>query len=482
MRHLLLPFFLLGSIFCHAQLYTSASSNLPANATRQSMDVRAADLDGDGDPDIVKANEFQPNNILLNDGQGVFSNAPSGTLPAVNKDSEDVVVADFNGDGHPDLVFCSEDNITLGQTNVHEYYFGDGAGHFSAAPFQLPDSEANAVINADLNDDGHSDLLFGNKGTTTVLINNGDGTFANESNRVPAIQRTTQDLALADVDSDGDPDLMAGNEDGNLLFINDGTGHFADESAQRLPQGVNMETRKLTFGDVDGDNDLDVFVSNVAFIPGKNPQNRLYLNNGTGHFSDATANNLPADTYHTIDAIFEDADLDGDLDLVLGNVFGAPLRAYRNDGTGIFSDATSELLGQEYYLDALGVIAADLNGDGLRDLYVCHRKTPQNNAKDLLLLRNAPSSVTDKGGKEPTVLLYPNPATRFFYILSEKWPVSAVSLLDLDGRKIAELETYQVADGILKCALPREPLRKGGAYAVELRTKKQTIRRVLFAG
>ncbi len=483
LKSLLLPAALfLFAKTAQAQLYTNSPANLPATATKQSMDLQAADLDSDGDLDIVKANEFQANNILRNNGQGVFTAAPAGSLPAVNKDSEDVAVADFNGDGHLDLVFCSEDNITLGQVNVHEYYLGDGTGKFTAAPFQLPDSEANAVITADINGDEKPDLFFGNKGTTTVLINNGDGTFANESNRVPAIQRTTQDLALADVDGDGDMDLFAGNENGNLLFINDGTGHFADESAARLPQGVNMETRKVAFGDVDGDNDADVFLSNVAFIQGKNPQNRLYLNDGTGHFSDATATNLPADTYHTIDAIFEDVDLDGDLDLVVGNVFGGPLQVYQNDGKGVFSDATAEVLGQNYFIDALGVIAADLNGDGLRDLYVCHRLTPQNNSKDLLLLRNTPVSVKDKKSKEPTVLLYPNPASTHFFLLADVSQVDSVRLLELDGRKVADLQTYQITDGIFKCLLPNTSLRKGGAYAVEIHSKKQTLRRVLFVG
>ena len=361
----------------------------------------------------------------------------------------------------------------------HGDAFGDGTGQFTKAPFPLPDSEANAVIAADLNGDQKPDLLFGNKGATTVLINNGDGSFANESSRVPALQRTTQDLALADVDADGDPDLFAGNEDGNLLFINDGTGHFTDESAARLPQGVDMETRKVTFGDADGDNDPDVFLSNVVFITGKNPQNRLYLNDGSGHFSDATATHLPVDSDHTIDAIFEDADLDGDLDLVLGNVFGAPLRVYKNDGAGVFTDATVAVLGQEYAIDALGLIAADLNGDGLRDLYACHRKIPQNTGKDLLLLRNLPVSVKDKRATEPTVLLYPNPAAGHFFLLAGVSRPDSVRLLELDGRKVADLQYIEVGDGIYKCALPAG-LR--GAYAVEMLVKKKVVRRVLFVG
>ena len=80
------------------------------------------------------------------------------------------------------------------------------------------------------------------------------------------------------------------NEDGNKLLINDGNGVFSDESSIRLPQGLNIETRKVAFGDVDGDEDLDAFLSNVMFIPGKDRQNRLFINDGNGNFSDSTAN------------------------------------------------------------------------------------------------------------------------------------------------------------------------------------------------
>jgi hypothetical protein len=76
---ILLPLF---PYWANAQLYTDASANLPNNGARgPSMDVRAADLDKDGDLDLVFAREFQPNVILLNNGTGVFTNAPAGRLP-----------------------------------------------------------------------------------------------------------------------------------------------------------------------------------------------------------------------------------------------------------------------------------------------------------------------------------------------------------------------------------------------------------------
>ncbi len=459
--------FCLLPIFAQAQLYTNASANLPNNGARNpSMDVRAADLDGDGDLDIILANEGPPNTILLNDGQGNFTNGTIGNLPQENHDSEDVAIADFNGDGHLDLVFCSEDDIVLGFTNVHEYYFGDGTGSFTPAGYQPPDTEANAVIVAEINGDTFPDLLFGNNGGTGVLINTGsEGTFSEAPERVPQINRTTQDLAMADVDGDLDLDLFEGNENGNLLHINDGTGFFTDETTARLPQGLNLETRKVTFGDVDNDDDLDIFLSNVGFIPGKNRQNRLFINDGTGHFTDATATQLPSDLDHTIDAIFDDVDLDNDLDIVVANVFGAPIKIYENDGNGFFTDATISVLGQSYVRDALGVIAADFNGDGLRDLYICDRNTPQNNQKDLLLLR-APITSTIAPSTDSDLVLYPNPVKDFFYLQTGQENINTLSIMNVEGKVICHLTPEKIGAGLYLCKVGHQRMPSGVYWAV----------------
>ncbi|MCU0353993.1 MAG: FG-GAP-like repeat-containing protein [Cytophagales bacterium] len=363
--------------------YRDASDNLPElGARKASMDVRAMDVDQDGDLDIVLANEFQPNSILVNDGKGNFTDESEARLPQVVHDSEDVAIADFNGDGLTDLVFCSEDD------KVHEYYLNKGKGFFQSAPYKLPDSEANAVITFDVNKDKKPDLVFGNNGPNAVLINKGDGTFTVENNRLPGLKKVTQDLAAVDVDSDGDLDIFEANEDGNALLLNNGKGFFTDATATHLPKDPNIETRKASFADVDKDGDPDLFLSNVRFRPEKDIQNRLYINNGKGKFANETSRRLPKDEDHTIDGIFEDVNKDGHMDIVLANVFGGPIKVYANNGKGEFTDATTQLLGKTYVRDALGVIAADLNNDGKKDLYFCDRFNPAVGKKDLLLLAN----------------------------------------------------------------------------------------------
>jgi hypothetical protein len=451
-----------------AQLYTDASANLPDNGAKgASMDVRAIDVDRDGDLDIILANEFQTNTILLNDGQGVFTKAPTGTLPQEIHDSEDIAVADFNNDGFVDIIFCSEDDIHQGITNVHEYYLGDGTGKFTVAPYQFPDSEANAVITFFINNDSFPDVVFGNKGVNAVYLNNGDGTFELDADALPAISRTTQDLAFADIDRDGDMDLFAGNENGNVLYLNDGMGKFTDISSTNLPQGLNMETRKATFGDIDGDLDADLFLSNVMFIPGKNIQNRLYLNDGTGKFTDVTAAQLPVDSDHTIDAIFEDVDLDGDLDILVANVFGARMKVYRNDGTGTFEDATDAIFGATYIRDALGVIAADFNGDGARDLYICDRFMPAQNKKDLLLLHAPVTAVATTSTKDNSIRIYPNQIADEFFVESPAKPIASMIIKNLEGKLIDTIK-LEVQDEITWRGSLKHLSLPSGMYIMEV--------------
>ncbi|MEL6639521.1 MAG: FG-GAP-like repeat-containing protein, partial [Bacteroidota bacterium] len=132
-----------------------------------------------------------------------------------------------------------------------------------------------------------------------------------------------------------------------------------------------------------------MFLSCVAFIPGRDIQDRLYLNDGDGFFTDVTATHLPPATIHTLDGVFDDADGDGDLDLfTVGlDLVGekSPVRAFLNNGQGVFTEATETVLGDLYPIRGLGILIADLNRDSLNDIYACDRKTLTDNTKDVLL-------------------------------------------------------------------------------------------------
>lgn len=475
MKTIIITLCLCYSSTAYGQIFTNASTNLPNNGAKgQSMDVVAVDVDGDKDLDIVLANEFQANTILINDGKGNFKNGTAGKLPQIIRDSEDIAYADFNGDGFVDLVFCSEDDIVMGKTKVHEYYLGDGKGGFTSAPFILPDSEANAIATADINRDGFPDIILGNKGKNTVLINDGKGNFAIENNRLPSDEKTTQDLAFVDVNGDGILDLFEGNEDGNELYIGNEQGYFTKVTETHLPKDFDIETRKICFADIDRDKDMDIFLANVEFKPGKDPQNRLLINNGNGIFTDKTAAQLPADEDHTIDAIFEDVDGDKDMDLLLANVFGAHIKCYFNDGNGNFTDNTLDVFEEYYVRDALGIIAADFNGDGLRDLYICDRYNPNKVQKDLLLINAGTTKVASFDDKPNDYKLFPHPVGNTFSVNIDTEDIESISLINQCGEYISPVGFTMVKQGIFTCTIENNRIADG-LYYVKIATRSSSL-------
>lgn len=375
-----------------APSFRDASDQLPPTVEGMTMDAKPVDVDLDGDLDLMLAMEHVANILLINDGTGRFTDQSTMRLPPTPHDSEDIAVADLDGDGDPDLVVVSEDD------KVDEILLNDGSGHFHPGPRLPVEDETNAIESLDFDGDGNIDLLLGNKGQNRLLLGQGDGSFHDATKeRLPALTDITQDVELGDVDGDGDADILVANHDRNRLLINDGHGYFSDQSAERLPlRRAPEESREADFGDVDGDGDLDVLFANIrGFVRDADPRNRLLINDGSGYFTDQTEARLPADTDRAFDADLIDLDGDGDLDVITANanatisngqrqVVAMPYAGYRNDGTGHFAHDPS-LLPASAVGKGFDVEPADFDGDGVLDLYLAGR-----GSHDRLLLHTMP--------------------------------------------------------------------------------------------
>ena len=239
--------------------FEDATASLPAPAAEgmATMDAVAADLDGDGDLDIVTPQEWRLNRVLVNDGRARFSLAPEALpvppadelrLPPqhagkpLKKDSEDVSVADFDGDGALDFIVVTEDDQRLGRANVHQYFRGLGRWRYARVNNQIPDSVANAVAHADITGDGKPDVLVAGDGQDRLLVNNGKGGFADETEkRLPRETAIAQDVEFFDADKDGDLDIVFGLEGGHPLA----RAHARDRAKAHSPTKPRAACRPL---------------------------------------------------------------------------------------------------------------------------------------------------------------------------------------------------------------------------------------------
>lgn len=404
------------------------SGNLPfdpGDDIKDSLDVELADVDGDGDLDMfvmegsASLAAFQ-NLLWINDGSGRFTDETAARLPLTPNNSTEIDLADVDGDGDLDAV--------VSNLGANQLLINDGAGVFTEAP--LPQAtppgppgfgvgfppffieiSAEAIF-ADVDGDGDSDIVISNENpfpfgppgdANRLLINDGSGTFTDESARIPFAIDNTSGFAPGDIDSDGDLDFIVGNIGQNKVFVNDGSGFFNDETAARLP-ALSDSTRKVVLADMDGDGDLDLVVGNS-----RNEQDLLYFNDGSGRFTDVTTSNMPQDAATNTDIDVVDFDGDGSLDIFVTNVgdfvfghgfLGEPNRIYLNDGSGGFEDATFPSLalrdGRSTNAD-LG----DVNGDGVIDIVVANSGgvdqpglPPPDGAERLFIRKNCDANTT----------------------------------------------------------------------------------------
>ena len=241
----------------------------------------------------------------------------------------------------------------------------------------------DGVALVDVDDDGDNDILFANGSSygsggfepQHLFLNDGSGVFTAAHGNLNIPNRNMKMVIAEDFDNDGDPDLMYAPEGPfpnpnqfPRMLINDGNGVFSDESAARLP-AIPMASFCVCAGDVDNDGDLDVVFTDGATFGGVPTQARLYLNDGSGFFTNATATNLPNDTYNAQDVILLDFDGDFDIDIALSGKGqnGKRGRLWLNDGSGNFSisPAMNQVgTGQTYEVD-WGDMDGDSDMDGL---------------------------------------------------------------------------------------------------------------------
>jgi hypothetical protein len=344
--------------------FATSPITLGSVATNGPVAVIASDLDGDDDLDLVSANEIGSNlTIFPQESPGSFATSPFrlGGLGTTHRPVA-VAAADLDSDGDLDLVSANSfsSNLTV--------FFQNSPGRFAAVPLALGGFETTAtplsVAAADLDCDGDMDLASANSGgsTLTVFMQASPGIFAVSPLVLGEfVTNAPVSVIASDLDDDGDQDLVSANFRGDNLtaFMQESPGNFASAP---LFFGDNVTTRgpfSVVAADVDGDGDQDLVVASTG------SDLAVFLQTSPGNFA-ALPFFLAGFSAPSVAAA--DMEGDGDMDLVSVDLSSNNLKVFLQESPGSFS-ATPSILGSSFSTIAPSfVAAADLDGDGQLDV------------------------------------------------------------------------------------------------------------------
>lgn len=271
-----------------------------------------------------------------------------------DKYSDTALLADINSDGHLDLVTARRSNTVL-------MYVNDGKGTFSPSAHAFGDRNyTHSIAAADFNGDGHPDVVRATDQGDQIYFNNGQGVFTLTGSLLG--NKKTKALAIGDLNGDGYLDIVAAQEwRAPFIYLNDGKGRFTN-SLLPISEHMGSGYPNVAIADVNGDKHLDIIWA------GGDQLNMIYLNDGQARFTDSGQRLGLKASNQQFNVAVGDVNNDGKSDLLFTNIdfHGVEKNAlYLNVGEGkfILSDVDLGINGE-------GAGFADVNGDGHIDVLI----------------------------------------------------------------------------------------------------------------
>jgi len=345
--------------------------------------MATGDLDGDDIDDLVVVNAFNNSvSVLLGNADGTFDSGISySTGSGGSGFPQDIAVADFDGDGNPDVAIAGDASGGAIVTVMR----GNGAGGLSHAGNFGSGQQASAIATGDFNHDGNQDIAVTHSsggGLVSVLLGNGTGGFISQGS-FSVGANDPESIALADINDDGNLDVVTGNRSSNSISLLLGNGNGQLGAASTFSTAGGMSPEAVAVGDLNKDGRLDV-VAVGSFFTGEPDFNlvgkmSVFLGSSSGTFSGAVS-------YETTNPIasvaLSDFDGDGILDVAVvtsplsvgappegaegGLPFGPLVLVYPGLGNGSLDAFVPFSLGIESELRDL--VVGDWDGDGKADI------------------------------------------------------------------------------------------------------------------
>lgn len=316
----------------------------------------AGDFNADGKIDIAVANYTSGTvSVFLGKGDGTFL---AGTQFAAGRQPRGVVAADLDGDGILDLAVTNVDSTVTILRGLGSA--GHGNGSFGP-PVSYPSlGENRGVVAADLNGDGHLDLVVAGRSAVAILLNaQSSGVWGAFPSSTLYPTHSSWGVAVGDFNGDGIPDVAAGNllDPSVPILLGNGNGTFHAGATVAVPAGC----ADITAADLDGDGIPDLVVSSF------NGLEILKGNGSSGHGDGTFSVSTAASFGHQFNsAVVADFNGDGLLDIVATDPNGPTAVFVPGDGTGGFGPYATYPMGS----GPNGIVSFDANADGHADVFV----------------------------------------------------------------------------------------------------------------
>lgn len=389
----------------------------------------AADIDGDGDNDVVviSHNGLIPGLRLqwyANDGAGGFTPPVIIQQAVPHWNGEQVEATDLDADADMDLLVAWHYGQRL------RPYYNDGSGQFVAGPeaAYVPNLVARSLVVGDFDNSGGPDVVMSGDNLLVLLQNDGSGGFLS-----PVVIANGSaagyvfSLCAPDLDLDGDLDLVYAQAQGGDVAWRENLGAGAFGPELHIANTYTNSLNPIHASELDGDGRADiVFRSHVGNAV---PANALaWARNDSAGF---TTQAIVASSIGNITRVRSaDLDVDGDLDLIGAWMVSDEIRAYMNSGSGVFAPAQTitSLCDSVWW-----ITTADMDGDGAPDVVASAMES------GIVSWFGQPSITTgppSEGSIPARLRVHPNPLVTAA-VLSADEPLSAahrIRMFSSDGR------------------------------------------------